>query len=73
MIDKTMAGSGMIAQFGLYLEDRKSLCVYHAGCMCWFCGPLTECVKQATFPRIGGSCDDNLHSAAQPLAPPLIL
>lgn len=34
---------------------------------------LTECVQQATFPCIGGSCDDHLYSAAEPLAPPLIL
>lgn len=42
-------------------------------CACVCVSLHTECVQQATFPCIGGSCDDHLHTAAQSLPPPLIL
>lgn len=75
---QVMMDSAMIQYLSLRLEDSVShinlnhfkVCVY----VCvGFLGSLTECVKEAAFPCISSSCDHHLDSAAQPLAPPLIL
>lgn len=49
--------------------EKFTLILMLSWCVCLH----TECVEQATFPCIGGSCDDHLHTAAQSLPPPLIL
>lgn len=50
-------------------KNSVSYWCFHDVCVCLH----TECVQQATFPCIGGSCDDHLHTTAQSLPPPLIL